>query len=147
MASEQQSTRVEAIRRFNRFYTRRIGVLREGLLDSRHTLTEARVLYELAHREQTTPTALAGELSLDPGYLSRILRAFGKRGWLNSSTSAGDGRKRVLRLTARGRKAFAPLEAKSRTEVAGMLAGRTDAEQRKLGGAMRTIESLLGADV
>lgn len=146
MAGEERGARIEAVRRFNRFYTRRIGVLREGLLDSRYTLTEARVLYELAHREQTTPTELAGELSLDPGYLSRILRAFGRRGWLDSSTSASDGRKRVLRLTARGRHAFAPLEAKSRTEVAAMLEGRTDAEQRKLGGAMRAIESLLGGD-
>ena len=146
MASDAQKSRIESIRRFNRFYTRRIGVLREGLLDSRYTLTEARVLYELAQRGQTTPTELAAELSLDPGYLSRILRAFGKRGWLDSSTAAGDGRKRVLRLTPRGRRAFAPLEAKSRTEVAGMLEGRTDAEQRKLNAAMRTIESLLGDD-
>ena len=144
MAGEDRSARIEAVRRFNRFYTRRIGVLREGLLDSRYTLTEARVLYELAHREQTTPTELAAELSLDPGYLSRILRAFRKRGWLETSSSKIDGRTRVLRLTRRGRQAFARLEARSRSEVKAMLAGRTDAEQRRLNRAMQTIESLLG---
>jgi DNA-binding MarR family transcriptional regulator/GNAT superfamily N-acetyltransferase len=102
------------------------------------------VLYELAHREQTTPTELAAGLSLDPGYLSRILRAFRKRGWLETSSSKIDGRKRMLRLTRRGRQAFAPLEARSRSEVKAMLAGRTDAEQHRLNGAMQIIESLLG---
>ena len=146
MAGNIPGERIEAVRRFNRFYTKRIGVLRERLLDSGHTLTEARVLFELAHRAQTTPTELATELDLDPGYLSRILRAFQKRGWVESARSADDGRKRILCRTRRGKQAVVPLEAGSRKHVTEMLAGRTDAEQRRLNGAMQTIVSLLGGD-
>src|SRR5437899_10391648 len=86
-AHDEFGQRVQAVRRFNRFYTRQIGVLQEGLLNSSLSLTEVRVLYELANREKTTATELCKELGLDPGYLSRILRAFHKRVWIVRDTS------------------------------------------------------------
>ena len=101
--------RVATVRRFNRFYTRQIGVLHEGLLGSPFSLTEGRVLYELAHRERPTATQLARDLDLDPGYLSRILRDFEQRGLLARTPSEVDGRQSLLALTPRGREAFAPL--------------------------------------
>src|ERR1700689_4091157 len=101
--------RVEAIRCFNRFYTRKIGVLQEGFLGSAFSLTQGRVLYELAHREGPTATAVGAELGLDAGYLSRILRGFKKAGLINAERSSADGRETLLSLTARGRKAIATL--------------------------------------
>src|SRR5256885_15087907 len=101
---------VDAIRRFNRLYTRRIGILQDGYLHSAYSLAEVRVLYELAHREATTATELARELDLDPGYLSRILRKFDDRGLLTRRKSDRDGRESHLSLTATGRTTFAPLE-------------------------------------
>src|ERR1051326_6354709 len=93
---------IEAVRQFNRFYTRQIGLLHEGLLDSRLSLTEARLLYELAHRHNATAKALAQELGLDEGYLSRILRTFKERGLIQRERSPSDGRQVLLRLTERG---------------------------------------------
>src|SRR5271165_7074172 len=101
---------VAAVRGFNRFYTRRIGALGAGHLASPFSLTEVRVLYELAHREGPTASELAKDLGLDPGYLSRILLKFRRRGMLAKKPSASDGRQSHLALTAKGRKAFAPLE-------------------------------------
>lgn len=144
MSSEEVRQRVDAVRSFNRFYTKRIGVLREGLLGSPYSLTEVRVLYELANRSQPTAAALGRDLGLDPGYLSRILRSFARRGLVAKARSAADGRQSLLSLTARGRKAFAPLNAKSHDEVAAMLARLSAAEQRRLIDAMRAIQSLLG---
>ena len=135
---------VEAVRRFNRFYTRQIGVLREGLLESPFSLTEVRVLYELAHRENPTATELGEELELDAGYLSRILRGFQNRGLIKKSPSETDKRQSLLALTARGRKVFAPLDKRSGEEVERMLVGLSAAEQNRLIAAMRTIEELLG---
>jgi DNA-binding MarR family transcriptional regulator/GNAT superfamily N-acetyltransferase len=136
--------RVEAVRHFNRDYTRRIGVLREGLLDSPFSLTQARVLYELAHREQPTASALGQELGLDAGYLSRILSAFARRGLLARRPSKTDGRQSLLRLTPRGRDVFAKLDAGSADEVRGLIAPLSGADRDRLVSAMRTIEGVLG---
>lgn len=136
--------RVAAARRFNRFYTRTIGVLREGAYRSPFSLTQVRVLYELAHREQPTASELGRDLGLDAGYLSRILRGFEKRGLVVRTRSAADGRQSHLGLTAPGRKAFAPLDVRSNEEIAALLAGLAANEQGRLIAAMETIEQLLG---
>jgi DNA-binding MarR family transcriptional regulator/GNAT superfamily N-acetyltransferase len=134
---------VAAVRRFTRFYTRQIGVLQERLLASPFSLTESRVLYELAHRDDLTASALAQDLGLDPGYLSRILRAFADRRLIERTPCEEDARQHRLTLTAAGRRAFAPLDRGSHEQVAAMLAGLNSAQQRRLMGAMRAIESLL----
>jgi DNA-binding MarR family transcriptional regulator len=134
---------VEAVRRFNRFYTRRIGVLGERALYRPYSLAEARVLYELGHRDGATAAALAGELGLDPGYLSRILKAFARRGLVSAGRTAGDARRRPLSLTAAGRKACAALEARSRKEVGAMLGRLAEPARLRLAGAMGEVESLL----
>jgi DNA-binding MarR family transcriptional regulator/N-acetylglutamate synthase-like GNAT family acetyltransferase len=144
MSDDDFDRRVGEIRHFNRFWTRQIGVLREGYLESPFSLTEARVLYELAHREETTAGELGEELGLDAGYLSRILGGFEKDGLVHRRPSEADGRRRLLRLTERGREAFAPLDARSRGEIGAMLGGMSEANQERLVGAMRTIEGLLG---
>ncbi len=137
--------RLEAVRSFNRFYTKQIGVLREGLLESRYTLTEVRVLYELAHRENLTATELVGELNLDAGYLSRILRSFAERGLINRTPSGTDGRQSHLALTKKGQKEFAPLNARAIDEIAMLLGKISSADQHRLIAAMQTIERLLSA--
>jgi len=143
MSDEDFDRRVGVVRRFNRFWTRQIGVLGEGYLESPFSLTEVRVLYELAHREETTASELGDELGLDAGYLSRLLRGFEKHGLIHKRPSEADGRRRLLRLTARGREAFAPLDARSRNDIGAMLGGMSIAGQERLVGAMRTIEGLL----
>jgi len=141
------TSHVAAVRRFNRFYTRQIGVLNEGLLHSPFSLTEVRVLYELAHREQPTAAELGKALGLDAGYLSRILRGFKRRRLISRTSSAADRRRSHLSLTDAGREAFAALDARSGEEVAAMLGDLTDGEQSELLQSMQTIERLLGADV
>jgi DNA-binding MarR family transcriptional regulator/N-acetylglutamate synthase-like GNAT family acetyltransferase len=141
MATEQQ---VQAVRRFNRFYTRTIGVLRDRWLGSPFSLTEVRVLFELAHRQQPTASQLCAELGLDAGYLSRILRGFQKRGLVTRARSESDGRQSHLSLTAAGRKAFAPLDGRARDEVAAMLARLPASEQGRVLAAMEALEGLLG---
>ena len=136
---------VEAVRRFNRFYTRRIGVLEEGLLKSPFSLAEARVLYELAHRHQPTAAELSKELGLDGGYLSRILRGFARRGLVTKQPSHSDGRQHLLALTAGGRAAFGLLERAARDQIDALLAPLSASGQGRLLQAMRTIETLLGA--
>jgi len=145
MAETNPERRVEAVRRFNRFYTRQIGVLHEGLLQSPFSLTEARVLYELARRPGVTASALAADLGLDAGYLSRILRGFGARGLLTRTRSRADGRQSHLRLSARGEAAFAPLDQASRREVGALLGRLSEVQQSGLLGAMERIERTLGA--
>jgi len=137
--------RVAAVRRFNRFYTPRIGLLEKGYLKSPFSLSEARVLYELAHRERPTAVELARDLGLDAGYLSRILRRFEKQRLLVRSPGETDGRRRHLSLTAKGQLAFAPLNSRSREDIGAMLGGLPVAEQERLVEAMRTIEAALGA--
>jgi DNA-binding MarR family transcriptional regulator/GNAT superfamily N-acetyltransferase len=143
-SSRPEST-VAAVRSFNRFYTRQIGILREGLLQSPFSLTEVRVLYEIAHRKQPTATDLCKELGLDPGYLSRILRAFGKRGLVSRSTSPADGRQSLLHLSARGKRTFAALDSRQSQEVKELLRTIPAGDQARLVQAMRAIEALLGA--
>jgi DNA-binding MarR family transcriptional regulator/N-acetylglutamate synthase-like GNAT family acetyltransferase len=137
--------RIAAVRRFTRFYTGRIGVLREGLHDSPFSLTQSRVLYELANRVAPTAAALARDLGLDAGYLSRILRAFAHRGLIARTPSDTDGRQSHLSLTPAGRQAFAPLDRGSHDEVAAMLAPLAEGGQARLAEAMAAIEQLLGA--
>jgi DNA-binding MarR family transcriptional regulator/GNAT superfamily N-acetyltransferase len=145
MADTQFNQRIQAIRQFNRFYTRQIGVLREGLLSSEFSLTEVRILYELAQRDSPTATELGRDLGLDAGYLSRILRGFKKRGLIDSKASELDGRQFLLRLTKQGQKSFAPLNARAQDEIGEMLGKLSESEQRRLVEAMKTIEGLFGA--
>ncbi len=135
--------RVKAVRRFNRFYGRRVGVLGEGRTGGAFSLTEARVLTELSHRDQLTATGIAQELDLDPGYLSRILLRFQKQGWIAREPSAFDRRQFHIVLTRAGRNALKPLDRSAGDAVSGMLNGLSGGEQNRLMGAMATIENLL----
>ncbi len=135
--------RPEIVRAFNRFYTKRIHLLQDGILDSALSLTEARVLFELAHRERPTATELAAELDLDAGYLSRILNAFVRRGIVKKQPSGDDRRQHHLSLTAAGRKSFESLDRKSRQEAAAMLARLTESDQSQLIASMKSIEDIL----
>jgi DNA-binding MarR family transcriptional regulator/GNAT superfamily N-acetyltransferase len=137
--------RVAAVREFNRFYTSRIGVLDESYLSSRFSLTEVRVLYELAHRGSVTASELGRDLRIDPGYLSRILRGFARRGLVTRTAAPDDGRKAVLRLTARGKTTVAPLEAKARDQIRAMLEDVPPSEQQRLVASMRAVEDALGS--
>ncbi len=141
--AEVSAGQIAAVRAFNRFDTGRIGALNEGLLASPFSLTEMRVLYELAHRAGLTAAALGDDLRLDAGYLSRILRRFQARGLIAKSASAKDGRARVLSLTKKGRATFDPYDRRSSDEVAAMLANLSPADRRRLVSAMATIERLL----
>ncbi|MDB5911992.1 MAG: transcriptional regulator, MarR family [Ramlibacter sp.] len=133
---------VKALRAFNRFYTQRIGVLRR-YLDTDFTLTEVRVLYELAHRPPLTARELVRDLELDAGYLSRILRRFEQQGWLHREKAAHDGRQALLRLTEAGYAAFAPLQQKSRDETAALLAAVPRPERPGLIEALARVQRLL----
>jgi DNA-binding MarR family transcriptional regulator/GNAT superfamily N-acetyltransferase len=137
--------RVEAVRRFNRFHTRQIGLLQEGLLRSPFSLTEARLIYELAHHEHTTATQLRQELGLDAGYLSRTLRGLQERGVIERHPSETDGRQHLIALTREGQRAFAEINAASRDEIEAMLDPLDEDDQDRLIDAMRTIEGLLAA--
>jgi len=135
--------RVDAVRRFNRFYTRRIGALRSDFAGSPYPLPEARLIYELGRRRRCTATELRAELDLDAGYLSRMLASLGRRGLVRAERSSEDARARLLSLTARGREAFALLDRRSRDEVSAMLRGIAAPDRERLVGAMRTVQSLL----
>ena len=144
MDRDDLAARIDAIRGFNRFYTRQIGVLQEGLLASPFSLAESRVLYELAHRTGLTATGLGRELGLDAGYLSRMLLGFETQGFVEKRRSVQDGRQSHLALTAAGRAAFAPLDERSSAEVAAMLAKLGPSVQSRLTRAMAEIETILG---
>jgi DNA-binding MarR family transcriptional regulator/GNAT superfamily N-acetyltransferase len=135
--------RTEAVRAFNRFYTRRIGVVREGFLQSRFSLTEARVLYELAQADGVTATQIGNDLDLDAGYLSRMLRGFEQDGLLARVASSSDRRQSLLALTDVGRAAFAPLDERSRQEIGAMLSALPEPAQEALVDGMQTIARLL----
>jgi DNA-binding MarR family transcriptional regulator/GNAT superfamily N-acetyltransferase len=143
-AATQQ--RIAAVRRFNRFYTRQIGVLRKTYLDTPYSLGEMRVLYELAHNDGSTARDISRSLDLDAGYLSRVLRNFEKRGLITRKTSVKDARQSHLALTARGRKIFAPAEQRTQRDVDAILGKLSAAEQARLVAAMSEIEALLGGD-
>ncbi|NER79407.1 MAG: MarR family transcriptional regulator [Leptolyngbya sp. SIO1D8] len=136
--------RAEAIRRFNRFYTRKIGLLNNTLLKSPFSLTEARVIYELAHREPATASELCSELGLDAGYMSRMVRNLQNQGLLDKQPAKHDGRQSVLRLTQQGQSVFATLNAASNQEIQAMLVDLSQGEQQHLIQAIATIEQLLG---
>jgi DNA-binding MarR family transcriptional regulator/N-acetylglutamate synthase-like GNAT family acetyltransferase len=136
---------ISAVREFNRFYTQKIGVLRGGLLDSDCTLTEVRVLYEVAHRQRPLASDLVRDLTLDAGYLSRILAKFVRRGWLKRERSGEDARKAHLHLTAKGKATFRALDVRSRDEIGALLAPLPPEQQVKLQGHLQNVQSLLGA--
>jgi len=150
MVAPQQALRppsdpIEAVRHFNRFYTRQIGLLDEHLLKSQFSLSEVRVLYELTHHDGITAAELAGELGIDRGYLSRMLKRFRSREWIHARPSKDDRRRIFLSLTAKGEKVFRPLDRRSSQEVSSLLATLAPVKQRQLLGAMRQIEGVLTA--
>ena len=146
--SLQQSARptdreIAAVRAFNRFYTRKLGVLDQQLLKSPFSLSEARVLYELAHRDEVSAAEMSAELGLDPGYLSRIVQKFDEDALIARKPLASDRRQHRLSLTAKGRQAFAKLDRISRDHVTEMLTALRNGDGQRLTGAMATIEDLL----
>jgi DNA-binding MarR family transcriptional regulator/GNAT superfamily N-acetyltransferase len=143
MRAETSASRAAAVRRFNRFYTRQIGVLGDGWLESPFSLAEARVLYELAHRDGPAAKELAADLGLDPGYVSRILQRLRARRLVAQETAAADGRRRLLSLTAAGRRAFGDLDGRATEEARRILAKLPDATQRRIVDAMAAIETAL----
>jgi DNA-binding MarR family transcriptional regulator/RimJ/RimL family protein N-acetyltransferase len=143
---QQNERRIAAVRSFNRFYTRQIGVLRKNFLDSPYTLGEARVLYEIGRRRLPTASDVGRALDLDAGYLSRVLRNFEKSGLIARTASAEDARRSYLALTMRGKKAMASLNSRSQRDVSNMLGKLEAADQQRLMAAMSTIETLLGGE-
>src|SRR5271165_2028936 len=143
MANLDRDQRIAAARRFNRFYTRQIGVLRKNFLDSPYSLGEARVIYEIASDTAPTASDIGRALDLDAGYLSRVLRNFEKRGLVERKVSAKDARQSHLALSPRGRKAFTLLDDLSQRDIGAMLDKLSPADQSRLIAAMGTIETLL----
>jgi DNA-binding MarR family transcriptional regulator/GNAT superfamily N-acetyltransferase len=143
MSQQNRDSQIAAVRAFNRFYTRKLGVLDQQLLKSPFSLSEARVLYELAHRDNPAAKEIGIELGLDPGYLSRIVQNFDENGLIIRKPLLSDRRQYRLSLTAKGRQAFAKLNQTSHDEVAAMLAALSTDERGRLTGAMATIEDLL----
>ena len=143
MLREGHGNRIDAVRRFNRFFTRRIGALREGLLHTPYSLTESRILFEIANRNEATASDLSAELGLDPGYLSRVLAGLERRDLIEKAPSETDARRRLLYLTPEGENAFSMLDARSREEVGEILGELSEDEQQRLLEAMRDIERIL----
>jgi DNA-binding MarR family transcriptional regulator/GNAT superfamily N-acetyltransferase len=143
MSGRASQQRIAALRRFNRFYTRKLGVLEEHFLQSPFSLAEARVLYELAHGDRTTAKAIGHSLGLDAGYLSRILDRLSRSRLISRAASPADGRQSLLALTQKGKAAFAPLDGRSRDEIGVMLRALPERDQRRLVQATGTIEALL----
>ena len=143
MSDNKPTERIDAVRRFNRFYTKEIGVITEQLLDTPHTLPEARVLFELAHHKDLTTTRLAEMLRLDRGYLSRLLTSLEKRELLQRTQSKTDGRLRMLKLSNKGKKAFSILNSRTRDQVRAMLENLTEEDQIRLLKAMSVTMDIL----
>jgi DNA-binding MarR family transcriptional regulator/GNAT superfamily N-acetyltransferase len=136
--------RIAAVRRFNRFYTQKIGVLSEAFLNTPFSLTEARVLHAVAQRDGATASWVGRELDLDPGYLSRILRDFERQGLIVRNPSSHDSRQALISLTPAGRDAFEPLDQASQTGIANLMAPLSEPDQARLVAAMRLVGNLLG---
>jgi DNA-binding MarR family transcriptional regulator/GNAT superfamily N-acetyltransferase len=138
------SGRINAVRAFNRFYTKLIGVIGESLLETPYSLTEARVIFELAQRDRSEVAALRRSLDLDAGYLSRILARFHADGLIDRERSADDARRQVAALTERGRAVYRELDARSGDQIGRILADLPEEDQRRLVGAMGAVEAILG---
>jgi len=145
MSQQQSDAEIAAVRAFNRFYTRKLGVLDQQLLKSPFSLSEARVLYELAHRKNPAAKEIGIELGLDPGYLSRIVQNFDENGLITREPSPADRRQYRLGLTPKGRQAFAKLERSTQDDVAAMLEALPRGQSQRLIAAMAEIERLLDA--
>jgi DNA-binding MarR family transcriptional regulator/N-acetylglutamate synthase-like GNAT family acetyltransferase len=143
MLTIDREERIATVRSFNRFFTRQIGALREGLLHTPYPLTEARILFEIAHHENLTATELGRGLGLDPGYLSRILARLEQQGLVERTQSEQDARQRFLHLTAPGQETFAVLDRRSRDEISEMLDDLSEADQQAVLKAMHTIHATL----
>ncbi len=144
--STEMSERIEAVRRFGRFYSRQLGFLDEGLLQSPFPLPEARLVYEIAQHVETTAAELGTELGLDLGYLSRLVRQLHKQGIVEKKPSPSDGRVTLLSLTEEGMNAFSKLNGAARNQVEQMMSKLSDADQQRLVQAMSSIEQVLGAE-
>jgi DNA-binding MarR family transcriptional regulator/GNAT superfamily N-acetyltransferase len=144
MQAHTDAERIAALRRFNRFYTRLIGLLREGINASSHTLSEARLIYELATGGPAPASSLCRDLGLDPGFVSRVMKRLEAQGIVQRSPSPADGRRSVISLTAKGQEVFARLDAVSSADAARLLAPLGDRAQAEVVEAMRRIERLLG---
>ena len=143
MAGSTLESRIEAVRRFSRFYTRRIGVLEETLLHSPFTLPEGRLVYEIANRDAPTAQELCHDLGLDPGYVSRLLKSLEKRDCIARERSATDKRATRLTLTAKGQKLWGAMNQQSKEDLANLLSGLPAAKQQELVAALETVERLL----
>lgn len=145
--SQTGQARIDAVRRFNRFFTRQVGALRKDYLGSAFSLPEARVLYELDRRKDATASDIAAAIELDPGYLSRLLRQFERQGFVTRKKSSSDGRRSHISLTARGKRAFAPLDLRSERHATELLGKLAEQEQKRLVTAMLAIETLSGEKI
>jgi len=144
MATQESDREISAVRAFNRFYTRKLGVLDQHLMQSPYSLSEARVLYELATQEDLAAKEIGIELGLDPGYLSRIIQNFDEKGLITRKPLSSDRRQYRLSLTAKGRQAFEKVNRTSHDEIAAMLATLSRRDGKRLVEAMADIERLLG---
>ncbi len=147
MTEFNSEDRIASIRRFNRFFTRKLGVLREGLLHSPYSLSESRIIYEIANRANLIAAELSKELGLDAGYLSRILDRLEQQGLIQKVHSELDARQRFLQLTKEGEKAFKLLDDRSREEISEMLSRLSEKDQEKLLQAMHTVQQVLGEEL
>ena len=143
MATQKSDREISAVRAFNRFYTRKLGLIEPKLLHSPFTLQEARIMYEIAHRSACTATDLTRDLGLDPGFVSRTLQGLQRRQIVTRRPSKDDGRVNELSLTAKGRTAQAELERRTREELGSLLAALDDNQRAAVVQAMTTIERTL----